>query len=121
MDISAAFLQGYDIKRNVYLRPPKDIEEPGIIWKLKRCIYVLNDAPRSWYGRVCDEMINLGAVQSSFDKVLFTWYKGGKLCGILVAHVDDFAFAGTDEWRNAVIIGLKKKFKISAECDPSNI
>ena len=49
INITAAFLQGYEIDRDVYLKPPPDIAEPGFIWKLKRCVYGVNDAPRAWY------------------------------------------------------------------------
>ena len=95
--------------------PPNDIEKPGIVWKLKRCIYGLNDAPRAWFVRVKNELSTLGAIQSSFDMALFVWHENKELCGILVAHVDDFAFIGTDGWQKSVIATLKSKFKISAE------
>ena len=52
IDISAAFLQGNPIEREVYLRPPSDICSKSEVWRLKKSLYVLNDAPRSWYERV---------------------------------------------------------------------
>ena len=119
LDITSAFLQGYQIDRDVYLKPPFDVEEPGFIWKLKRCIYGLNDAPRAWYQRVLSEFTNLGAKQSTFDHALFMWHKNGALEGILVAHVDDFVFSGTDQWQKSVMDVLRSKFKISAEAERS--
>ena len=77
LDISAAFLQGREINRVVYLRPPKDVCSNNVIWKLKRCIYGLNDAPRAWYNRVHDEFIRLGARLSQYDSTLFLWLKKG--------------------------------------------
>ena len=46
LDVKSAFLQGNMIKREVYVKPPKDIRENGRVWKLKRCLYGLSDAPR---------------------------------------------------------------------------
>ena len=43
MDIKTAFLQGYTLSRAVYLRPPKEAQKHGIIWKLNKCVYGLTD------------------------------------------------------------------------------
>ena len=49
-DIKSAFLQGKELNRNVYLKPPKESEAPdGIIWKLKHCLYGLKDGSRQFY------------------------------------------------------------------------
>ena len=81
---------------------------------MKRCIYGLNDAPRAWYEKVKSEMKLLGATLSKFDNALFMWHKNEEVIGILVTHVDDFIFGGTDEWKNSVIGAIRKKFKISS-------
>ena len=60
LDVRAAFLQGFPIEREVYMKPPPDIKESGIVWKLLRCPYGLNDAPRSWFRRVRCELLRLG-------------------------------------------------------------
>ena len=119
IDISSAFLQGNELERDVYLIPPKDIRKPGVIWKLNRCIYGLNDAPRAWYNRVSAEMRSLGAKVSKYDKSLFTWHVDKELQGMLVCHVDDFAFAGTATWEESVIKPLIARFKISCQSTSS--
>ena len=43
LDIAAAFLQGKEIQRKVLVRPPGDLSEDGKVWKLKRCLYGLNE------------------------------------------------------------------------------
>ena len=68
LDVKAAFLQGFDIEREIYMRPPSDIREKGFIWKLRRCPYGLNDAPRSWFRRVKSELEKLGVRSSIFDE-----------------------------------------------------
>ena len=45
LDIASAFLQGKEIERRVVVRPPEDLMEEGKVWKLKRCLYGLSDAP----------------------------------------------------------------------------
>ena len=103
LDISSEFLQGNQIQRDLYILPPKDIRVEGVIWKLQRCIYGLNDAPRAWYDKVKAEMILLGASLSKYDHSLFMWHENEQLIGILVTHVDDFIFAGTTDWEKRVI------------------
>jgi len=34
IDISAAFLQGREMDREVYVQPPPEIAMPGTVWKL---------------------------------------------------------------------------------------
>lgn len=46
LDIVSAFLQGNDIEREVFVRPPLKIMKKGKIWKLQKCVYGLNNAPR---------------------------------------------------------------------------
>ena len=114
IDISSAFLQGNPIQRNVYLQPPKEYREAGKVWKLKRCIYGLNDAPRSWYDRIRQELLQLNGKMSEYDNALFFWYdSGGEFEGIMVLHVDDFVFCGTKEWEKRVVQTICTTFKIS--------
>ena len=59
IDIKTAFLQGKQINRTVYIRPPKEAQTK-MIWCLRKCIYGLADAPRQWYLRVREEFMKLG-------------------------------------------------------------
>ena len=113
MDISSAFLQGNTLKRTVYVRPPMGMCESGKIWKLKRCLYGLSDAPREWYDRVCQEMKTLGATVSLYDKSVFIWQENNNLVGVVITHVDDFEYCGTLKWQDKVIQKLYQTFKIS--------
>ena len=51
IDVKTAFLQGKEIQRNVYLRPPVEANTRKV-WKLRKCVYGLADASRYWYLRV---------------------------------------------------------------------
>jgi hypothetical protein len=114
LDVSSAFLQGNGIQRELYLQPPIEVEDEGTIWRLKRCIYGLDDAPRAWYDRVKEELLRLGGVTSKYDDAVFLWHTGDSLSGMIVLHVDDFVYCGTEKWHRSVITNIQKNFKISA-------
>ena len=111
IDIKSAFLQGYNIKRDVYIKPPKEAATSNKLWKLVTTVYGLVDAPRAWYVRVCDELIKAGLKKSVYDAALFYRYLHGVLC----CHVDDFFYAGSDSFMADVIQQIKEKFKVSQE------
>lgn len=57
-NVKSAFLQGKELKRDVYLKPPKGSNTPnGIIWKLKHCLYSFKDGARQFYLSVKEELI----------------------------------------------------------------
>ncbi len=111
IDIKAAFLQGDRINREVYLKPPKDIDCEGKLWKLKKCVYGLNDASRSWYFSVKEKLENSKCKQSEIDPAIFYWVKDGRLAGLFAMHVDDFIWSGTPEFERNVIDNIRSAFK----------
>ena len=54
LDVKTAFLQGKELERDVYLKPPREAQVPGKLWRLNRCVYGLNDASRYWYFKIRD-------------------------------------------------------------------
>ena len=116
MDVKAAYLQGDEIKRDVYLQPPEEFNR-GQIWKLKKTVYGLCDAARAWYIRVKSELISLGVTKSPLDNSLFFWHKNGVLEGVICVYVDDFLYCGTQEFVNSVIKTLMEKFKIGSSAN----
>ena len=113
VDVKAAYLQGDDIKREVYLRPPKEFDN-GQIWKLKKTVYGLCDAARAWYIRVKDELTKLGVEKCPLDNSFFFWHVDGVLEGAICLYVDDFLFTGTQNFVETIINNLMKKFKIGS-------
>lgn len=110
-DIKSAFLQGKPLDRDVFLKPPKEADLPdGKVWKLKRCLYGLNDAARQFYNSVTDEMVKLSCVQSTIDSALFLYRVNGKLAGLVAMHIDDFLHAGNADFDNHVMEGLRSRF-----------
>ena len=114
-DIKAAFLQGKLIQREVYLKPPKEAKSPEKLWKLRKVVYGLSDASRVWYLRVVEELSKLNVHVSPYDKATFTLRNSEGLQGIMIVHVDDFLWAGSDLFISKVINPIKQTFKISKE------
>ena len=110
-DIKSAFLQGNPIDREICIQPPKEAKvEYGKVWKLKRCLYGLNDAARKFYDSVVMELSNLGCTKSMSDPALFYYKKNGVICGILVSHIDDFLHAGDSVFETDVMQKLRCRF-----------
>ena len=49
VDIRAAFLQSRTLDRDVFILPPLDIQKPGVIWRLKKPLYGLDDISRKFW------------------------------------------------------------------------
>lgn len=71
MDIKAAFLEGKELTRNVYIQPPQEAQSKGTLWKLKKCVYGLADASLYWYNRVKYTIQQLGASVLKVDPAVF--------------------------------------------------
>ena len=113
IDFTAAFLQGDSLQRDVFLKMPVDVCDESQVWKLKRCIYGLNDAPRSWFLKISGALISLRGVQSAYDNALFMWHDScNNIIGILAMHVDDFVCSGNEYFEKDIISTLKKKFLV---------
>ena len=113
MDIRAAFLQAKTLDREVFVRPPKDQEKEGVIWKLLKPLYGLDDASRKFYLKVKETLKKLKLKTLPGDDAVYYEHKNGKLMGIILSHVDDFTIAGTREFVNRIVSGIKRKFTVS--------
>ena len=114
LDIKSAFLQGNDVQRDIFVKPPK-FANTNKLWKMKKTPYGLSDAGRQWYARVKKELCQLGAVQSSYDKATFIWYRDGFTIGIMIVHVDDFLYGGSSEFHESVIQRIRVIFLVGLE------
>ena len=119
-DVTAAFLQGAEAPRDIFVTPPKERRVPGILWKLKTSIYGLCDASRGWYKALSDVLISLGGKRSLLDPALFLFYKDDEenennLKGMIESHVDDLLHTGDSDFEIDVIKPLKEAFKFGSE------
>ena len=118
-DIKSAFLQGKELDRDVYLRPPAESHTPNnMIWKLKHGLYGLKDGARQFFVSVKEELLKLGFKQCLLDPAIFFLHKDGKLDGIICCHVDDFLHSG-GRYFETLIRKLRKRFyagKVEEKC-----
>merc|ERR1712002_778987 len=113
MDIRAAFLQAKTLDREVFVRPPKDIEKEGKVWKLLKPLYGLDDASRKFYLKVKETLQKLGLKTLPGDDAVYYEHKNGELKGLILSHVDDFTIAGRPEFVDRIVTGIKGKFTVS--------
>ena len=112
LDIKCAYLQGDEIGRAVFIKPPCEVETKKL-WKLKKAVYGLKDAAKVWYEKVIKVVENLGGERSVFEPTLFIWKdKSKKVIGVMCSHVDDFCFGGTKTFEEDVIGKLGKLLKV---------
>ena len=109
-DIKSAFLQGLPLERDVYIKPPREAEAGNKLWKLKKCLYGLNDAARQFYDCVRQELLGLGCKSTSLDPSLFFFREGDSLSGIIVSHIDDFLHCGNTSFQEKVVDKLCTRF-----------
>lgn len=109
-DIKSAFLQGQELTRDVFIKPPKEASVDGKLWRLKRCLYGLNDAARQFFLSVSSELKKLKCTQSRLDPSVYYNFSDRKLSGILLSHVDDFLHAGDKSFQFSVMEPLCRRF-----------
>jgi Reverse transcriptase (RNA-dependent DNA polymerase) len=50
-EFTTAFLQGKSLTRDVVVKPPTDFVGSHVVWRLKKPIYGIVLAPKSWFDR----------------------------------------------------------------------
>ncbi|GJT95878.1 retrovirus-related pol polyprotein from transposon TNT 1-94 [Tanacetum coccineum] len=115
MDIKTAFLNG-ELKEEVYVSQPEgfvDQDNLSHVYKLKKALYSLKQAPRAWYDMLSSFLISQHFYKGAADLTLFT-RKAGKDLLLVQIYVDDIIFVSTNtamcnEFANL----MTTKFKIS--------
>ena len=113
VDIRAAFLQSKALDRDVFVKPPEDIRKSGIVWRLKKPLYGLDDASRKFWLRVKEVLVRLGLRGMTGDKAFYYLHEDGELKGTVLTHVDDFSLAGDEEFIKKVISQVERQLTVS--------
>ena len=113
VDIRAAFLQSRTLDQDVFMLPPPDIKKPGMIWKLKKPLYSLDDASRKFWLRVKEVLKSIGLKVMEGDEAFYYLHRNGDLIGTVITHVDDFTLAGTEAFVNEVIETVSQELTVS--------
>jgi hypothetical protein len=78
MDVKSAFLNGV-LEEEVYVRQPPGFESekyPHLVYKLRKALYWLKQAPRAWYGRLRGFLFESGIDMGKVDQTLFSLRQG---------------------------------------------
>ena len=113
IDVTAAFLQGDELDRDIFVVPPKEANNQGLLWKMKKAAYGLCDASRRWWTKVVEYLISLGGRTMIGDECVIYFHVDGYLRGMVTIHVDDFQSGGDPYFRKNVMDKLAEMFKIS--------
>ena len=116
-DVSTAFLSGVNDFRALYLRPPKEGLE-GVhqndLLEMRKGVYGLCNAPRLWWRRLREVLLELGFVEMRMMQCVFMYWASDhqgnrkQLMGVLAVHVDDLIICGSVVFES-VLARLKEK------------
>ncbi|GKD06531.1 retrovirus-related pol polyprotein from transposon TNT 1-94 [Tanacetum coccineum] len=115
MDVKTAFLNG-KLKEEVYVSQLEGFvnqDNPSHVYKLKKALYDLKQAPHAWSDMLSSFLISQHFSKGEVDPTLFTRQAGNDLLLVQI-YVDDIIFASTntamcDEFANQ----MTTKFKMS--------
>nr|GEZ61290.1 hypothetical protein [Tanacetum cinerariifolium] len=97
IDVKSAFLYG-TIDEEVYvMQPPgfQDPEFPTKVYKVKKTMYGLQQAPRAWYGTLSKYLLTNGFQRGIIDHTLFIRRQRGDFILVQV-YVDDIIFGSSN-------------------------
>ncbi|GJR24819.1 putative ribonuclease H-like domain-containing protein [Tanacetum coccineum] len=93
MDVKSAFIYG-KIEEEVYVCQPPGFEDPDFpdrVYKVKKELYGLHQAPRAWYKTLSTYLLDNGFQRGKIDKTLFIRRDKGDILLVQV-YVDDIIF-----------------------------
>ncbi|GKA24961.1 retrovirus-related pol polyprotein from transposon TNT 1-94 [Tanacetum coccineum] len=96
MDVKSAFLNGF-INEEVYVAQPLgfiDFAKPNHVYRLKKALYELKQAPKAWYNRLKAFLIKHDYTMGMVDNTLFTKKKTFEII-IIQIYIDDIIFGLT--------------------------
>ena len=112
MDVKTAFLNG-NLSEDVYMIQPESFVNPkkaNKICKLRRSIYGLKQASRSWNLRFDEEVKGFGFIKNEEEPCIYKKASGSAIV-FLVLYVDDILLIGNDiPMLNAAKSSLRKSF-----------
>lgn len=109
LDVKSAFLHG-ELKEDVYIEKPKGFEsedESKKVYKLKKALYGLRQAPRGWYSRIEGYFAREGFKRCYCEHTLFVKTEGSRAL-IVSLYVDDLIYTSDSE---ALLEEFKRSMK----------
>jgi len=99
LDVKNAFLHG-TLSETVYMEQPpgfKDSQRPHHVCLLKKSLYGLRQAPRAWFEKFSNFLLEYGFFCSSTDPSLFILHTGTETI-LLLLYVDDIILTGSSSY-----------------------
>lgn len=99
VDLKRTFLQSDDLEKEVFVQPPPGWKgKKNMVWRLKKPLYGLKDAPRLWHKTLVRKLKEIDFERIRGDSCIWHHAEGG----VCMVHVDDVVMAGTTEFRDKV-------------------
>ncbi|CAI7756865.1 unnamed protein product [Closterium sp. NIES-53] len=119
MDVTTAFLNGI-LEEEIFMAQPEGFDDGSDrVWKLKKALCGLKQAPRERYLKLRDVLEEIEFTPSSADHYLFMLGEGEKR-SFMVVYVDDILiFSPSSDLVKEVMLKLQDKFKCKALGDVS--
>ncbi|GJS92056.1 putative ribonuclease H-like domain-containing protein [Tanacetum coccineum] len=116
IDVKSAFLYG-TIEEEVYVNQPPglvDPEFPDRVYKVKKALYGLHQAPRAWYETISKYLMENGFRRGTIDKTVFIKKINNDILLVQV-YVDDIIFGSTKQSLSTEFEQLMhKRFQMSS-------
>ena len=113
MDVKSAFLNGI-LEEEVYIKqsPGYEILGEHKVYKLKKALYDLKQAPRAWYKRIDSYFVNNGYSKCVYEPTLYIKVRNEGEILIVFLFVDDLIFTGNMSINNFKA-SMKKEFDMT--------
>ncbi|KAI9191470.1 hypothetical protein LWI28_008807 [Acer negundo] len=115
MDVKSAFLNGY-LQEEVYVEQPKGFVSPHSLnpmFKLKKALYGFKQAPRAWYDRLTQYLIDNNYRRGGIDRTLFIKHYDHDIF-VARIYVDDIVFRSTNKTKvDEFVTVMSSEFEMS--------
>lgn len=114
-DIKGAYLQSGPIKREIFVRPPREwVGKRGQLWRLKKLPYGIVEAGRQWAKAVEDWMLSTAGLERlrGLNQLYVKRDSVGRITLIVAKVTDDFICGGAVKTTTAFIQELQKRFEV---------
>lgn len=99
LDLKSAFLNG-DLQEEVFVDQPEGFIVAGSedkVYRLKKALYGLRQAPRAWYGKVDQYFVKYGFQRSDYEPTLYKKIYENSDMMLVCIYVDDIIYMGSSQ------------------------